>query len=71
MKEGSCPYQALPKRVAYAFQKPLKELLEWLKKQQIIVLLGVDDTSKWCNSFVFAPKANGKVRLCLDQVQLN
>ena len=27
--------------------------------------------SEWCNSFVVVPKANSKVRLCLDPVQLN
>ena len=37
----------------------------------IITLLGVDEATEWCNSFVLAPKANGKVRLCLDPAQLN
>ena len=44
VKEGSHPYQASPRRVAYAMWKPLKEELEWLHKQKIIVLLGVDET---------------------------
>ena len=29
------------------------------------------ETSEWCNSFVLAPKANGKVPLYLDPVRLN
>ena len=33
--------------------------------------LGVDEASEWCNSFVLAPKANGKVRLCLDPAWFN
>ena len=37
----------------------------------IITPLGVDETVEWCNSFVLVPKANGKVRLCLDPVRLN
>ena len=37
----------------------------------IITLLGVDELVDWCNSFVLVPKANGKVWLCLDPVQLN
>ena len=42
----------------------------------IITPLGVDETSEWCNSFVLVPfvlvpKANGKVRLCLDPARLN
>ena len=32
--------------------------------------LGFDETAEWCN-FVLVPKANGKVRLCLDLVRLN
>ena len=31
----------------------------------------MDKTMEWCNSFVLVPKANGKVRLYLDPVQLN
>ena len=27
--------------------------------------------AEWCNSFVLVPKANGKVRLCLDPFRLN
>ena len=42
------------------------------KKQDIIALLRVDETSEWCcNSFLLVPKVNWKVRLCLDPAQLN
>ena len=37
----------------------------------IITPLGVDETSECCNNFVLVPKANGKVRLCLDPAWLN
>ena len=37
----------------------------------IITPLGIDESTEWCNSFVLVPKANGKVRLCLDPVRLN
>ena len=37
----------------------------------IITPLGVNERAEWCNSFVLVPKANGKVRLCLDPVRLN
>ena len=56
--------------MAYALQKPFEEL-ERLQKQDIIAPLGIDETSEWCNSFVLVPKANGKVRLCLDPAWLN
>ena len=38
---------------------------------EIIMPLGVDKTLEWCNSYMLVPKANGKVRLCLDPAQLN
>ena len=57
--------------MAYALQKLFKEELDHLQKLDIIKPLGVDKTAEWCNSFVFVPKANGKVRLCLDPVRLS
>ena len=54
VKEGRHMYQAPPRRVVYAFQQPLKEELEWLQKQQIIVLLSVDEMAEWCNTFLFS-----------------
>ena len=71
LKPDSKPYQVPPRHVAYALQKLFKEELECLQIMDIITLLGVDETAEWCNSFVLVPKANGKVRLCLDPVQLN
>ena len=57
--------------MAYALQKPFKEELEHLQKMDTITPLGVDEIAEWCNSFVLVPKANGKVRLCLDPARLN
>ena len=37
----------------------------------IIMPLGTDETLEWCNSFVLVPKANGKMRLCLNPARLN
>ena len=31
----------------------------------------MDETVEWSNSFFLVPKANGKVRLCLDLARLN
>ena len=71
LKLDSKPYHVPLRCMAYALQKPFEEELERLQKQDIIVPLGVDKTSEWCNSFDLVPKANGKVRLCLDPAQLN
>ena len=61
VKEGSHPYQASARKVAYVLQQPLKEELYTWQKQEIIVPLDVEETSEWCNSFVLVPKANGKL----------
>ena len=71
LKLDSKPYQAPPRHVVYALQKPFKEELECLQELDIIVPLGVDKMADWCNSFVLVPKANGKVQLCLDPALLN
>ena len=68
LKPDSKPYQAPPRCIAYALQKPFKEELEHLQELDITVPLGVDKMAEWCNSFVLVPKANGKVQLCLDPV---
>ena len=60
-----------PRHVVYALQNPFKEGLDQLQKMDIITPLGVDEMVEWCNSFVLVPKANGKVRLCLDPALLN
>ena len=70
-KPDSKLYQVPLRHVAYALQKPFKEELECLQKMDIIIPLGVDELAEWCNSFVLVPKANGKVRLCLDPVRLH
>ena len=67
----SKPYQAPPRCVAYMLQKLFKDELDQLQKLDIITPLGVDETAEWCNNFVLVPKANGKVRLCLDPARLN
>ena len=59
LKLDSKPYQAPSTCMAYALQKPFKEELKHLQKQDIIAPLGVDETAEWCNSFVLVPKTNG------------
>ena len=71
LKPNSKRYQVPCRHVAYVLQKPFKEELECLQEMDIITPIGVDETVEWCNSFVLVPKANGKVRLCLDPGQLN
>ena len=51
--DSSQPYQVSPRTVAYALYEPLKQEVDKLQKQQLIVPLGLDETSEWCNSFFF------------------
>ena len=56
VKLDSKPYQAPPIRVTYALQNPFKEDLKWLKQQDSITPLGVDETVEWCYRFVVVTK---------------
>ena len=71
LKPDSKPYQAPPRHVAYALQKNIQRHMDRLQRMDITMPLGVDEMAEWCNSFVLVPKANGKVRLCLDTAWLN
>ena len=51
--------------------RTIKNELDKLVKHNIIVPLGIDKPSEWCNSFVYVQKPNGKIRLYLDPTQLN
>ena len=70
LKPNAIPYVAPVHRVAHSLQEPLKKELDRLVQEDIIVPLGTDKPSEWCNSFVCIPKPNGKIRLCLDPTQL-
>ena len=63
LKPDSKPYQVPLRCMAYVLQKPFEEESERLQKQDIIGPLGIDETAKWCNSFMLVPKASSKLRL--------
>ena len=71
LKPDSIPYQAPPRHVVYALQKPLRRNWTSYRKWDIITPLGVNETVEKCNSFVLVPKVNGKVRLCLDPARID
>ena len=71
VRPDSKQYQVTLRSVAYALQKPFTEDLEWLKQQDIITQLGMDETAEWYNSLVLVLEPNGKVRLCLHPVRLS
>ena len=56
--------------MAYALKELFRKELAHAQQQQIIVLLGLDNTSDWCNGFVLVPMPNGTVCLYLDNQAL-
>ena len=71
VKDARQPYQELPPKDHLCTPGIPEKEARKIQKQQIIVPLGIDETSEWCNSFILVPKVNCKVRLCLDQVRNN
>ena len=65
------PYHVPLRCVAYTLQRPFKEELKWLKKQDIIAPLCIDETAEWWNSFVLVTRSNGGVKICLDPAGLD
>ena len=58
-----------PRRMPIPFQDKVKAELE--RMEPIDVIERVDHPTDWCSPIVVVPKANGKVRICGDFVQLN
>ena len=56
VKPNSKPYQVPIGCIVYALQKPFKEEYTCLPQQDIITLLGMDETAEWCNSFILVLK---------------
>ena len=70
LKEDARSYQAQIRR-AHAMEMPLKDELDRLVCEGILVKMDSDEPSNWLNSFVCVTKPNSKIRLCLDPPQLN
>ena len=70
LKEGAKPYAlSTPQRVAILLMKPVKQELQ--RMEALGVIAKVQDPTEWCTGMVVVPKANGKVRICVDLINLN
>ena len=58
-----------PGRVPVPLLIKVKE--ELFRMEQMQIISRVDDPTEWCTGMVIVPKANGKVRICVDSTNLN
>ena len=71
LKPDRKPYQVKPRCMAYMLQKSFQGGAGTSVEDANHHPLGVDEMAESCNCFVLIPKANVKVRLCLDLAWLN
>ncbi len=60
-----------PRRVAHPLMPKVEEALDNMVAQGVIRKLGPDEPSQWCSGMVVVPKANGRLRICVDLTELN
>ena len=58
-----------PRRVPVPLFSKVKEELS--RMEQMGIISKVDEPTEWCAGMVVVPKANGKVRICVDLTKLN
>ena len=58
-----------PRRVPVPLLSKVKEEVSQMEQMEIISK--VDEPNEWCAEMVVVPKANGKVRICVDLTKLN
>ena len=70
LQEGARPYAlTTPRRVPIPLLKAVKQELECMEK--LGVISRISEPTDWCAGTVVVPKANGKVRICVDLTHLN
>ena len=70
LKEDAKPRPlTTPRRVPIPMLKEIKENLD--NMVQLGVIEPVEEPTEWCSGLVLAPKANGKIRMCVDYIHLN
>ena len=70
LQEGARPYAlTTPRRVPIPLMKAVKQELERMEK--LGVISRISEPTDWCAGMVVVPKANGKVRICVDLTHLN
>ncbi|ERL87118.1 hypothetical protein D910_04518, partial [Dendroctonus ponderosae] len=69
LKENAIPVAFPARKVPFAIQEKLKDTLDSLEKQKII--MKDMDSAEWVHPLVIVRKSNGTLRICLDPKDLN
>ena len=70
LKEGATPFcLTTPRRVPLPLMKKVQEEIK--RMEQLDVIEPVDEPTEWCSPIVVMPKADGRVRRCVDLTRLN
>ena len=70
LRDGAVPFaQTTPRRVALPLKPKVKAELEWMEKMGVISR--VEEPTDWCAAMVVVPKADNKVRICVDLTKLS
>ena len=70
LMEDARPYAlSTPRRIALPLLPKVKEELS--RMESMIVITRESEPTDWCSGMVVVPKANGKVRICVDLTKLN
>lgn len=70
LEPGAKPYAlSTPRRVAIPLMKAVEAELQ--RMEELGVFAQVNVPTAWCAGMVVVPKANGKVRICVDLTRLN
>ena len=70
LKEDAKPYAlTTPRRIAIPLLSRVKGELQ--RMESLGVIVPVEDPTDWCSGMVVVPKADGKVRICVDLTKLN
>ena len=70
LREGAAPFCLTTLRcVPLPLMKKVQEEIK--RMEQLDVIEPVDELTEWCSLIVVVPKADGRVRICVDLTRLN
>ena len=70
LRDDAEPFSlSTPRRVAIPLLKSVQRELDRMEKMGVIAK--VNQPTEWCSGMVVVPKANSKVRICVDLTRLN